>query len=126
VEKPDRLINCSVSRRERNTDKASICLDFSARNGLSRLKHDEKRWLGNKLRKRNNKDKIIPGWKLRSTIDSAMGSESMKRINKWNGHTDEIADTGLIEIMGRTGNRVQSTKDEIVVSTSGCKHRYLY
>jgi hypothetical protein len=50
----------------------------------------------------------------------------MKRINKWNGHTNEMADNGLVEIMGRTGNRAQRTEDETVVSTSGCKHRYSF
>jgi hypothetical protein len=48
--------------------------------------------LGNKFTKGNNKDTIIPGWKLKSRIDSAMGSESVKRMNNWKGHTDGIVD----------------------------------
>jgi hypothetical protein len=49
----------------------------------------------NKLTKGNNKDEIIPGWKLKSRIDSVIGSKSVRRMNNWRGHTNGIADNDL-------------------------------
>jgi hypothetical protein len=85
--------------------------------------------LGNKLMKGKNKVNIIPGWKLKLRIDSAMGSESVKRMNNWKGHTNGIADNNLCLTMkgweGK-GKECRGTEDKIFVNTNSCTQRYLY